>query len=269
MRYTIVIVRPTGYRFSDCFKEVSETLMYGLHSLGYDAQILENSIQRKSRHIFIGCHMLTPDMNLPSDSILYNFEQVSCGDIGHLESLAKKYTLWDYARPNVSEWATKGIEAKHVPMGYVSEMTRIPQKTEDIDVLFYGSMNERRRDVIDKLRSAGLHVIVCVNSCYGETLNRVMARAKVILNVHYFASQIFEITRVGYALANKKAVVSEESADDYPQLKNGLHIVPYDSIVEACKLLIECHELRNTIANNGFRLFSQMKESAILEAALT
>ncbi len=45
-----------------------------------------------------------------------------------------------------------------MPVGYVPELTRIAAApAEDIDILFYGSMNERRNNVISQLRQAGLN----------------------------------------------------------------------------------------------------------------
>lgn len=267
MKFTIVIVRPPGYRFSDCFREVAETVMYGLRELGYEAEITENTFRPNTKHIIFGAHMVSADSSFPPDSVLYNLEQVDGGNIGNLRILGGKYTIWDYAKPNCDAWAKFRIQAVHVPIGYVPEMTRIPSSEQDIDVLFYGSLNDRRKTVLNELHKSGLNLVVRVNDCYGSELDNLMARAKVILNVHYYESKIFEIVRVGYALANKKCVVSEQSVDEYPTLVNGLCVCDYDDIAGYCISLLKTPSHIDYMAHEGFRAFSATKESDFLERA--
>lgn len=268
MRYTVVIIRPTGYRFSDCFLEVAETLMYGLRELGHEAEIRENKLRRESTHIFLGPHLVPNYVDFPEGSILYNLEQVDGGNIGCLESLAKRYAVWDYSAVNVEAWKKRGAWAKHVPIGYAPELSRIEPKPQTIDVLFYGSINERRKRIVDELRRMGFNVVARINDAYGKALESLIARAKIVLNVHFYESKIFEIVRVGYALANKKAVVSEVSADDYPHLREGLEIAPYAKIVASCEKLLKSAEERTALARRGFELFSKVHEAEYLKVAL-
>lgn len=242
--------------------------MYALRALGHEADITENKFRHNTRHIIFGAHLLSPDSSFPPDTILYNLEQVAGGNIGHLLILGGKYTIWDYAKPNCDEWAKRRIQAVHVPIGYVPEISRIKPREQDIDVLFYGSMNERRAAIMKELKRRGLNRVGRVNDCYGEELDELIARSKVILNVHYYESKIFEIVRVGYALANKKAVVSEESVDDYHQLLGGLVVRPYDEIVDACMELVNDPINREYLGLNGWRVYSEMKETDILSSAI-
>lgn len=268
MKYTIVIVRPPGYRYSDCFKEVAETVMYGLKALGHEAEIAENTFRNGSKHIVFGGHLLSADSTLPPGSILYNLEQVAGGNIGNLAILGGRYTIWDFAKPNCDEWAKRRIQAVHAPIGYSEEMTRIQPAEEDIDVLFYGSMNRRRSAVLEQLHKLGLNVVVRINSAYGRQLDELIARAKVILNIHFCDAQLFEIVRVGYALANKKAVVSEQSLDDYPHLRDGIKSVPYLALVDACRELVSNNDARRDLAQRGFEKFSVINEADFLESVL-
>lgn len=268
MKFTILIVRPPGYRFSDCFKEPAETVMYGLRSLGHESEMTENGFRRGSRHILFGGHLLAADSVLPKDSILYNLEQVNGGHTGNLATLGRKYTLWDFAKPNCGSWEGLDVQARHVPIGYVPEMTRIIPADKDIDVLFYGSMNPRRHAIIEQLTRLGLNVISRVNDAYGAVLDSLIARAKVVLNIHYAATQLFEIVRVGYALANSKAVVSEQSVDDYPELKDGICITPYSALVDTCRHLSTTHKLRAALEGRALESFRRMPETQYLEAAL-
>lgn len=240
--------------------------MYGLRALGHDAEIRENSFRPDSKHIVFGGHLLSADSNLPPGSILYNLEQVSTGGYGHTDVLAKRYTLWDYAKPNCDEWAKRGIQAVHVPLGYSPEMTRIKPAEEDIDVLFYGSMNKRRGMVLTQLHNFGLRVVAKINDTYGKDLDAIIARAKVVINIHFAEAPIFEAVRVSYLLANKKAVVSEESMDTYPGVTNALAFAPYKDLSKKCQEVL--NNGYRKLAEDGFKAFSALPESEYLKAAL-
>lgn len=272
MKFTIVIVRPTGYRYSDCFYLLAETVMYGLRALGHEAEIIENSFKRDTKHIIFGSHLLSADSNLPPESILYNLEQVGVGNTGHLDVLGKRYSIWDYAKPNITRWKDLGIEALHVPFGYSPEMTRIgplQPDHEDIDVLFYGSLSSRRTDILSQLANRGLKVVARANNAYGSELDAVIARAKVVLAMHYIdTANIFAISRVGYLLANKKAVVSEESVDDYPELTGGLCTVSYERLADTCQKLACDQGKRSALAAAGFDKFRTLTEVGILYQAI-
>jgi len=267
VRFTVVVVRPPGYRYSDCFREVSETVAHGLRALGHEVETTENKFRHNTKHIVFGAHLLSGDSTLPPGSILYNLEQVAGGNIGDMPILAGHYAVWDYAKPNCDEWAKRRIQAVHVPIGYSPQMTRIEPSTEDIDVLFYGSMNRRRGAILEQLAKLGLNVYVRFDA-YGAELDALIARAKVILNVHFYESKIFEIVRVGYALANRKAVVSETSVDDYDALKDGIKSVPYLALVDACIELARDDVKRRELAAAGFAAFGTIPETEILKAAL-
>ena len=63
----------------------------------------------------------------------------------------------------------------HVPIGYVPELTCInPVSPQDIDVLFYGSMNARREKIVEELKQSGLTVITLF-SIYEKERDTVIA----------------------------------------------------------------------------------------------
>lgn len=61
-----------------------------------------------------------------------------------------------------------------------------------------------------------------------------------MLNLHHYASHIFEVVRAFYLMTNGKAIVGEvsptTSAD--PDYANGFRAAPYDALVEACVELV-------------------------------
>lgn len=248
------------------FDEIAQTLVYGLRGLGHEAGTCKDW-RWPGTYIVLGAHLVRTDW-IPSGSILYNFEQV-----GRIPSdqygIGERCTIWDYSASNITHWREHGIAAKHVELGYVPELTRIPQRDEDIDVLFYGASNERREGVIRALCQAGKHV-VDLSSLFGEQRDLFIAKAKLVLNVHFYETKTFEIARVSYLLANRKTVVTEESSNeaDYQYLDGGMVSVPYDGLVTACLELLDDPGRRKQVGELGFEKFSQRSEVEILKNAL-
>ena len=123
--------------------------------------------------------------------------------------------MWDSLR-NIEKWkAMNRLHApSHVPLGYVPELSQIKaSQAQDIDVLFYGSLNERRTAILIALKNAGLKVHT-VFGVYGKQRDEVIARCKVVLNIHFYETRVFEFVRIAYLLANSKAGVSECSSEN-------------------------------------------------------
>ena len=212
--FRVSIVRPHAYLHSEAFREVAESLHFTLLRLGHESAIVENRLDDDAQLILLGAHLLdrAGAEQLPDRAILYNLEQLNEEFLGRTPvyaELLRRCTVWDYSARNLQFLSGLGVTAKHLPVGYVPELTRIGRAaTPDIDVLFYGSVNERRRAVLQELSDAGLKV-TSVFGEYGPGRDELIARAKIVLNVHFYATRILEMARISYLLANGVAVLCE------------------------------------------------------------
>jgi SAM-dependent methyltransferase len=274
-RFQITLVRPEGFLHTEAFREVAETLQFGLRSIGHTAQIQENVLDPGATNLLLGSHLLSPAdaLMLPPDSILYNLEQLGGPSLPErYYELAVRHRIWDYSLKNIETWNVMkcAYPPVHVPLGYVPELSRIPaSRAQDIDVLFYGSLNDRRIRVVKQLEDAGVKVHT-VFGVYGAERDRLIARSKIILNVNFYNTKIFEMVRVSYLLANSKAVVTEccSGTEVEPGLADSLLVCPYDSLVNGCLSLLQDEEKRQRLETRGFQWFSQRKESEIVSKAL-
>ena len=213
----IVLVQPEGYAHAGALSELVETLLYGLNALGIPVDFALNECAAGATNLVVGAHLLDADglAALPSDAILYNSEQIdessSWMQPAYLAAL-QRHSVWDYGAENVRRLRARGAgQVRHVPLGYVPQLTRIPvlpPEEQDIDVLFYGAINPRRQAVLEGLIARGLR-IEFLSGVYREERDRYVARAKLVLNLHYYPASVFETVRVSYLLANEKAVVAE------------------------------------------------------------
>jgi hypothetical protein len=227
MNYELLIVQDTGNRDPHvaCFQEVAEAMAGALHDMGHNTCIRYGDIvvsgQETIPIIFGAQHIPRLGIRLPPNAIIYNMEQAgSQWFTPDVCSLYKRYSeeglLWDYSAANTANFARMAddITPRIVPFGWHKCLERIKRKPEtecDIDVLHVGSMNDRRARVLDELSASGLNV-VRLFGIYGAERDSYYARAKVVLNIHYYETAIFEAARCNYLSANGICVVSETSA---------------------------------------------------------
>jgi hypothetical protein len=259
---------------SSAFEELAETLLYGLKAIGIDATSVTNTIYPHAINIILGVHLLTSEeiSLLPNDAIIYNTEQIfpdSPWNTSHLLTAIQQFTTWDYSLRNIERLAQQGItkEIVYMPVGFVPELCRIPKAVDqDIDVLFYGSMNERRQYILQTLIDRGLKVVV-TTSTYGAARDALIARAKVVLNLHFYQSKIFEIVRVSYLLSNHKAIVAEvdDETDIEPKFRNAVVGVSYEQLVDACIELVNDEARRKDLEQRGFDIMASTSEAIYLK----
>ncbi len=272
---TVVAVAPRGYAHAAALAEVAETLLHGLRGLGYDATLTYDTAAPKGRTIIVGAHLLAGGAVVPGDAIIYNTEHVESawikGEDGTYRSLLREHEVWDYSASNAAQLtALLGMSVRHVPLGYVPDLARIATASEqDIDVLFYGSMNQRRNAVLDQLRQSGL-AVKHVFGVYGEQRDALIARSKIVLNMHFYLPGTFEIVRVAYPMANRKVVVAEVNPGEEvdADLLPGLVAVPYERLAESCRHWADDNDRRRELEETAFRTFSARAMTNILRQHL-
>lgn len=261
----IVRISSDKYIHHQAFDEVVDSLCEGMRGIGYAPVIIYNKVNVSCDFsILIGAHLLSDQAlaSLPDNVIIYNLEQIpepserynSIVRQSYLDALIRS-RIWDYSQKNIqllrSFYSADRID--YVPIGYSSCLSRLSVSEKDIDVLFYGSLGDRRRIVLDKLKASG-YVVHVAFGVYGKERDALIERAKIVINIHHYPSKILEVARVSYLMANAKAVVSECSPNTevYHHLRDGLCLVPYDGLVDACIDLLGDDSKRKELENNAF-----------------
>lgn len=278
MRCAVTIISPPGYPHSECFREVAETLHAGLVELGHDCVLSTDpggAGMAGRRQVVLGSN-LVPDrgIELPGDAVLYNLEQVYGGSpwmTPGLVALFQRHTVWDYSPSNAAALGAFGVRAGHVlPIGYAPVLTRIePAAERDIDVLFVGSFNDRRRAVLNQMRARGLRVHTQFG-VYGRERDALIARSKVVLNTHFYDAKVLEIVRISYLLANRCVVLSEPGADpaESAWLSGGVAFAPYDQLAERAVSLVADAAERARLSRGGFELMRGRPIAPMLREAV-
>ena len=276
MKFNIFIVKPDGYIYADAFLELGELLHYSLIELGHDSSIKINHIDKGAINIIIGCHLLSLDLipNLQSSTIILNTEQLEYDEMGWNSKIfawASKYETWDYSPKNINYFHQSGVtNVRHFKLGFQKELQRLNrQKKKDIDILFYGCINQRRKEVLNSLVKTGLNLKI-LSSTFGAERDSYVERSKLVLNLHLFQSEVFEVVRVFYLLTNGIAVVGEINPTTSLESRflSGFFPSKKQDLVESCIRLVNDHQLRMLIQEKAIDCISQYPQSTYTDELL-
>ena len=217
-------------------------------------------------------------------------------------SIYRRFAVWDFSRANVNALRRLGISnALHVPLGYAPSLTKLrsntgavsavppPSREGSIDVLFYGTPTPRRLEILSELRApaAGSRPlrIVFANAAnfgvFGEDLDALILDAKIVLSLLTFDDDgEWKISRLSRLLANARFVVSESveagprngageeresfALEEQQYFAPGVVFAPRGDLRRTCHYFLARPEERRRIAAEGFRLFTERNEAAIL-----
>ena len=162
-------------------------------------------------------HLVHP---MPKQYIVYQLEQMHTDNYKNNKDykikLQKGIQCWDYNASNTAfyttthPWVWLPVPIASVPTIFSTDEP-LPHQ-EPIDVLFYGSVNERRYTILkhvhDMLRPYA-QTVKLVRGFYGETLYPFIRRARVVLNIGFYEDTLLATYRLNEVLAHNRVVVSE------------------------------------------------------------
>ena len=273
--YNICLVNYPNYIHHQAWWELGELIFYSLRDLGYQTSIQHKKMEKDCRNILLGAFLLGPEFipKLPKNTIIINTEQIYLDDQkpnwpSDIYEWAKNFETWDYSDKNIEKFKQEGIsDVKKFQIGYQRELRRIDKAPyQDIDVLFYGSINERRLAIINQLKECGLKVEVLFG-VYGKVRDEIISRSKVVLNCHNYNSQIFEIVRCFYLMTNSKAIVTEVNLKTSIDTiyRDGLCMAPYESLVDACIKVVGDKGYRCGFEDQALRVIARYPQSNFMK----
>jgi len=267
-KINICMVKPDNYIHSYAFMELGELIFFSLKELGYQASIGFNNLEPNDKNILIGCHLLDPSYinQVPKSTIILNTEQIyndTTSWNSNIFEWVKSFEVWDYSERNIEKLKSLDVDrVKLLKIGYQKELRRINISADkDIDILFYGSINERRAEIINELIKRGLRVKTLFG-VYGKERDEWIGRSQLVLNLHFYNSHIFEVVRVFYLLSNSIAVIGEvnDSTSIDSLCKDGIYVSRYEELVDSCLKLINENSLIQKIQFDAFNSISKCQQ---------
>ena len=275
----VCLIKPKNYIHYLAFQELAELIHFSVLELGLKSQITFNYYDNNpsTKNIILGAHLLNDNLieDIPENTIIFNTEQIESITENwkkKILNLAKKNIIfWDYSQYNLDYLSkTINIKGKLFQIGYQKELNRINHNIDkNIDVLFYGSINARREHIINKLKDRKINVKTLFG-VYGKERDDLIAKSKLILNMHMYESKIFEIVRVFYLLSNSIPVLTEVGSDT--KFNNDfLDLVcksTYENIEKNIIYLLENDKKRIELGENGLNAIKKFPQIKFTEQIL-
>ena len=270
---------PPGIQGPRGFLEIIESVRWGLEQLGHEVTYALNGFQSSSTNIVFGAHLLPLDAlrQLPEHTIVYNFEQGRGLEKGEVRPeahfMAANFRVWDYSSANIEMWRSLGSDMpKVVPVGYAPILSRIGKpQDQDIDVFIYGTAGDKRLKAFYQLSHEG-YTVLFASGMFGAARDALIGRSKVVLNVNFMdRARIFEVVRVSYLLANRKAVVAvlDPGTSIEPDLMDCVKSATAEQVVAACRQLLSDDTQRNQLEELGYEIFRKRDVTGILALAIS
>ncbi len=181
----------------------------------------------------------------------------------HRKALNQCIAILDYSQRNCEEYPPRLKQKTYffpMPFTFISDKERIEPymkgKAGSIGVLFFGSVNARRQNIVDHLRksSGGRYNIVAGASFFGEELCEMVKRSKIILNLHFRPkNSLLETCRIHDCLTFGNAhIISEEPASDENETRERYaNVVEYIPVIKNDLSNIKALEKRKFSGNNA------------------
>lgn len=134
--------------------------------------------------------------------------------LGYFAWLKQADEVWDYDEQNIEVLKLIRPDVKlHVLKPYKDWSKYVPV-AKDIDILFYGSMNEHRAKILNELKKK--YKVAIIQTWDGSVLDSYIMRSKVLLNLHYYyESSMQEQARMIRWIGSPCRIVSEKSWKNY------------------------------------------------------
>ena len=187
---------------------------------------------------FVICPQMFPE--LPGFYVAFQMEQSVSSrwfNADYMRMLENSFAIFDYSTTNITFLKDSGLSLRqiyYVPVGPLPGILPESQQsdyTDEYDVVFYGDANnERRQKYLQELSKR--YRVKVVSEVFGEDLYRILSRAKLVVNIHYYAGALLETTRIWECLSLGKLVVSERSSDmdEHGELEGIVDFVEIDDI---------------------------------------
>lgn len=192
---------------------------------------------------------------------------------------------FEIGEESVAELGRRGIAAEHFPLGYVPAWDHWHEahSARPIDVAYLGTADERRLSILASNAAdlAGVRTELLIpphepmtgsrpDFLTGEGKWRLLARSKILLNLHREGKTAFEWVRGLEAMANGCLVVTEPSTDLGPLIP-GVHLLVAEPsrIGAVIRSALAQPDVISTLARNAYELCrTQLSMAAQAESLL-
>jgi hypothetical protein len=222
-RIHLSIVQPTGYIHSLGFLDQARYARHQFRQLGVEVTIGKNRLREDAVNIIFGAHLgFARQLKKRYTCVFFNLEQL--GDGGAKVSqdyldLLRYSAVIDYDMRNLAAYGCKDgdvplVSFQYAP--YLANTSKRPLEDRPIDLLFFGSINERRQAIFKRIEACGWNISQFDQPLYSEERDHFIRQSKAVFNCHFYESSRFEQARAFHTLSLGTPIVSERTTRTTP-----------------------------------------------------
>jgi len=208
--------------------------------------------------------------NLPKKYVMFNLEPPCNRSVNYDKKLCSAkailnfhevYNIFPKDSPHYNKNIIFPMPTYHPTLENLFNVNKNNYK-KDIDVLFYGTMTQRRIDIHNEIKKAGIN-IYCPNrpisndyphNVFGKEKDALIARSKIILIINAYNEGI-DYNRTIYCLSNKKCVIAESSDQSImlrEEFDNIFPVVEIKDMVNTINYYLKNEDKRNELVEKGY-----------------
>lgn len=217
-RFHLAVMQPAGYLHSLGFLDPARYVRYQLRRLGMEVTIAKNRLREDAVNIVFGAHLgFDPSLHARFAYLIFNLEQIGPGGAQVSEDylrLLRTSGVLDYEAQNVPHYCTDPNDVPLLPFysaPYLKPEDSPPLEDRPIDLLFFGSMNPRRKAFIDRVEACGVQVAIFDRPLYGPERDEYIRQSKAVINCRFYETSRFEQIRAAHCLSLGTPVISERA----------------------------------------------------------
>jgi hypothetical protein len=216
-------MQPSGYVHSLGFLDQARFARYQFRDLGSMVTIGKNRLREDSINVVFGAHLgFDAALKQRYTCVFFNLEQLGEGGASVSQdymNLLRTSAVIDYDERNLAAYACKSgdipvVSFQYAP--YLASASNLRLHDRPIDLLFFGSINERRKAILKRIEACGWNVARFDQPLYGDERDQFIRQAKAVFNCHFYESSRFEQARAFHTLSLGTPVISERADQTTP-----------------------------------------------------
>jgi SAM-dependent methyltransferase len=222
-RIHLCIMQPPGYIHALGFLDQARFARHQLRQFGAEVTLGKNRLREDAVNIIFGAHLgFSAQLKDRYTCVFFNLEQLGEGG-AHVSKaymdLLSSSAVFDYDLRNLAAYGCKEgdvpiVSFQYAP--YLANTASLPMEERPIDLLFFGSVNERRQAIFQRIEACGWSVSRFDHPLYGDERDQFIRQSKAVFNCHFYESSRFEQARAFHTLSLGTPVISERTERTTP-----------------------------------------------------